>query len=157
MSRIMLLSLHNPQPENPRVLPLPQAICDLIAEHEPGYTRFYSDFDCAYMYPTRRAPEGKGRKASDLDAFANAMTIADALGIEEVILLGQRVMNTFNAAYDDNIQWLESRVIQSPNLRRFWSMPHPSGLNYWYTIEENRKAAGKLLNTLRTKEVRCAS
>lgn len=161
-SRAMLVGLDNPKSDDPRMAlhPIPEnatggRLVKLIRMREPEYKpgRYLLDFYRVNLYPTGHAPtRGVGFRAQDRSMAAHVMTVLDIVSVGHVILLGRRVTEAFDEVIGDHLDYLKSAVVEhhgSPIT--FWSLPHPSGRNYWYNDDANVNAASKLLNYVRPK------
>ncbi len=159
MGKVLLVGLDNPRSDDPSnaLFPLPKEssggrLVSLIQERESWYTarHYLRDYFRTNLYPTRRAPEGKGTIKADRDAFAFLRHYVEVLDAEDIVLFGSRTVAAFNSLYDEDLDWCGSRVINEGRIRRFWALPHPSGRNRWYNDSDNREAASKLLAYLST-------
>lgn len=81
---------------------------------------------------------------NDEDAYRSGDILAPRL-IEKyrnVVVLGLKVWRCLGL---DVVDWLESHEVEGC---RFWSIPHTSGLCYFYNDERNCRAVAKLLQKL---------
>lgn len=163
---VLLIGLDNNERADPRDALQPftngssgHRLCRLIGFHlgrEYSGHEFVADFLRTNLYPVSRAAEGDGRNQMDRDMFANTLLFIDWLGVDEVVLLGERVRYAFNSLFDDDLGWLESRF-DGRTGTRFWAVPHPSGRNRWYNDERNYAAAAKLLAKLTGRDIAVAA
>ena len=155
---------HRKEPIHKALWPIPQGgsgdrLRRLVEEHlgrDYCAEDFVIDFARTNLYPMRRAPNGRGKKAADLDALATVAFLSQVLEVRDIVLLGNRCLEAFNDAFEQDLTWLESRVIELPDgsIRRYWALPYPTPTGFagqWYKDESNRQAASKLLGTLRNR------
>jgi len=159
--RTLLVGLdnHRKAPPHRALWPIPEketgaVLMRLIDEHvdeeyRPG--AFVLDFARTNLYPMRRAPNGRGMTAQDSDAIAHLIYTAGMIGVNDIVLIGSRVVRAFNQAMGENLTWLESCVIETntDELRRFWAVPYPD--KRFVQFRKHRDDMGKLLAMLRNR------
>lgn len=165
--RALLVGLDNPRKDMPHraLWPLPEGtlgdkLMRLIDEHAGDYRpgAFVLDFHRLNLYPMRRAPQGRGKVQADANAMAQVLAFATALEVNDVVLIGNRVRQAFNAAMresriqwcGDTLQWLESMVIETEkSMFRVWAVPYPD--KRYEPFRNHREAMGQLLERLRDR------
>lgn len=156
--RTLLVGLDNPHSKDPSMAlyPLPREatgwrIVQLIKQHDDDYSKgkYLLDFARCNLHPVGRAPSGAGARAKDRDAAMFVMYMAAQLNVDEVVAFGRRVTGAFSE-FCTPPEFLQSKPIERGHrIVRLWSLPHPSGRNYWYNDIDNARAAGRLLCDLR--------
>jgi hypothetical protein len=161
-SRSLLVGLDNPANDNPFYALSPEPpetgarIIELIKQFESSYSagQYLWDFYRANLYPMGHAPmRGKGYRSSDRCMTGHIMAMLWTFSINDIVMLGGRVENAFRPITGEPIDPLKSAVVDVHGCAiRFWSLPFPDHRNHWYTNDDNKLAAGKLLHRLRPKE-----
>lgn len=138
-----------PIPDNTVGAALMRLIDENVAEkYRPG--AFVLDFARTKMYPMRRAPNGKGKTQQDADAIAMVMFTAAMIDVNDIVLIGSRIVQAYNRTFDKNLDWLKSDTIETDGtIRRVWAVPYPD--NRFVQFKQHRKEMGKLLAMLRNR------
>jgi hypothetical protein len=160
--RTLLVGLDNPNSDAVHDALLPgdeksigARLVELIAGVVPGYGTgaYMLDFARTNLYPNSRRASGIGARQHDRNAAAHVLTFAEIAGVDDIVLIGARTTNSFDAAIGVRLHPLQSHVHDSHGTPiRFWSLPMPTDNHDWYNDPLNTARAGKLLAALRARQ-----
>lgn len=161
--RTLLVGLDNPHSTDPTMALFPRPIgatgdriVKLIRSAVSPYPthHYLSDFARCNLYATGRAATGRGRTAIDHQLAGHVLLLADALGAQNVVAFGRRVSEAFSPYCAMVPDYCKSIVIKFRDRPlELFTLPYPSGRNYWYNDEKNYEQAGAVLAGLRDRVV----